>query len=298
MPGHKHDSSAGTQNQGNTLGDRACVRQSKLYRMHESGNDIKSILGTPHLCWDTHKKQGAYEGHDVYDHTRDNPFGMDSKYQQNRRHSQGPQGTGGAPFARGDSYGATADYTTTSGGYGDKKSTYTNDSYGGYDSTGAQNYGKGRAPPAADYDYDSGYGGNSGYGSYGGNAPSVPPTKYSSNPNQDRNTAYRTGLGGNDEYGTAAAPRNSLGSYSQATRRHKQLEELPPNPYARGGNDENVRDANSYQLSQMRDMKQQMDNSSFRRGGAASGNSMSLSNYAGGRASGNGAREDRSTRPW
>ena len=33
MSGHKHNSSAMTQNQGNTLGDRSCVRQSKLYRM-------------------------------------------------------------------------------------------------------------------------------------------------------------------------------------------------------------------------------------------------------------------------
>lgn len=71
MPGHKHNSSAMTQNQGNTLGDRSCVRQSKLYRMYESGNNVKSILGTSNLCWNTDVKEGAYSGHQVFDHMRD-----------------------------------------------------------------------------------------------------------------------------------------------------------------------------------------------------------------------------------
>lgn len=284
MPGHKHDSSAGTQNQGNTLGDRACVRQSKLYRMHESGNDIKSILGTPHLCWDTRQKQGAYEGQAVYDHTVGNPYGMDSKYQQNRRKSLEPHGAGGAPFARGDSYSDSQTYATTSGGYGSRKG---NDSY--------------------DYEEESGYGGYS--------APSN--TKYSSGKPNGQSTAYRTGLGGEDYGSSASSHQTSLGQYSQATRRSKQLQDLPPNPYAKRDNDENVRDgyncsyegAGNYpiskmgndnyssnsRLSQMREMKEQMDTSSYRgvRGG---GNSMALSAYAGnGRSAG---KDDRSTRPW
>jgi len=37
--------SGGTQNQGNVLGDRSCVRQSKLYRQYESGNSMKAIFG-------------------------------------------------------------------------------------------------------------------------------------------------------------------------------------------------------------------------------------------------------------
>ena len=69
---HLHNSSAGTQNQGNTLGDRSCVRQSKLYRKYESGNDVKGILGTSHLAWDTNQKEGAYQGQQVYDHELDN----------------------------------------------------------------------------------------------------------------------------------------------------------------------------------------------------------------------------------
>jgi len=71
MRGHAHDPTAGTQNQGNTLGARACVRQSKLYRTHESGNAVKSILGQSNLCWRTDVKEGAYHGHDVFDHEKD-----------------------------------------------------------------------------------------------------------------------------------------------------------------------------------------------------------------------------------
>lgn len=72
MSGHHHNSNAGTQNQGNSLGDRACVRQSKLYRQHESGNDVKSILGTDHLRWDTEHQEGAYKGQKVFDHNKPN----------------------------------------------------------------------------------------------------------------------------------------------------------------------------------------------------------------------------------
>lgn len=74
MSGHRHNPTAATQNQGNSLGDRACVRQSKLYRVHESGNNVKSLLGTSHLCWDQNQTQGAYEGRNVYDHTEDDPL--------------------------------------------------------------------------------------------------------------------------------------------------------------------------------------------------------------------------------
>eukprot|EP00428_Durinskia_dybowskii_P065743 CAMPEP_0170374936 /NCGR_PEP_ID=MMETSP0117_2-20130122/10883_1 /TAXON_ID=400756 /ORGANISM="Durinskia baltica, Strain CSIRO CS-38" /LENGTH=340 /DNA_ID=CAMNT_0010629957 /DNA_START=59 /DNA_END=1081 /DNA_ORIENTATION=+ len=72
MSGHHHNSNAGTQNQGNSIGDRACVRQSKLYRTHESGNDVKCILGTSNLCWDTDRQEGAYKGQKVFDHMQPN----------------------------------------------------------------------------------------------------------------------------------------------------------------------------------------------------------------------------------
>ena len=42
---------------GNVIGTKSSVRQSKLYRMYESGNNVKSILGQDSLCWDQGKKQ-------------------------------------------------------------------------------------------------------------------------------------------------------------------------------------------------------------------------------------------------
>jgi hypothetical protein len=46
------------------------VRQSKLYRQYESGNQIKDLLGQGGLKWDENKKQGAYAGHEVFDHNK------------------------------------------------------------------------------------------------------------------------------------------------------------------------------------------------------------------------------------
>lgn len=65
----RHDSSASTQNVGNVIGNRSSVRQSKLYRVHESGNIMKSILGKGSLSWDVNRQQGAYTG-PVYDATK------------------------------------------------------------------------------------------------------------------------------------------------------------------------------------------------------------------------------------
>lgn len=72
--GHHHDPMSSTQNQGNSLGSRSCVRQSKLFRQYESGNSIKSILGTPNLCWQTNTKEGAYAGQRVFDHEKSVQF--------------------------------------------------------------------------------------------------------------------------------------------------------------------------------------------------------------------------------
>eukprot|EP00434_Breviolum_minutum_P039989 symbB.v1.2.035528.t1/scaffold4806.1/size34549/2 len=55
------------QNLGNSLGTRSAVRQTKFFRMHESGNTMKALLGSPNLAWDTTKKQGAYQGHKIED---------------------------------------------------------------------------------------------------------------------------------------------------------------------------------------------------------------------------------------
>ncbi|KAG8344961.1 hypothetical protein ERJ75_001324400 [Trypanosoma vivax] len=68
MRGHQHfgDSSL-TQNQGNVLGDRPCVRQSRLYREHNGGNTMKELMGQSDLKWDTTCTQGAYAGGKAYD---------------------------------------------------------------------------------------------------------------------------------------------------------------------------------------------------------------------------------------
>ena len=66
MPGHSN-TGGGTQNQNNILGDRACVRQSRLFREYESGNAVKGLLGSSHLQWKTDRQEGAYSGHAVFD---------------------------------------------------------------------------------------------------------------------------------------------------------------------------------------------------------------------------------------
>ena len=59
--GHQHIGT-GTQNQGNSLGDRPCVRQSKMYREREGGHDMKNLLGNGNLNWNVNKLEGAYSG--------------------------------------------------------------------------------------------------------------------------------------------------------------------------------------------------------------------------------------------
>ena len=56
-----------SQNVGNVLGSRSSVRQSKLFRIRESGNTMKELLGVSHLAWNIHEKQGCLSGR-VYDH--------------------------------------------------------------------------------------------------------------------------------------------------------------------------------------------------------------------------------------
>ena len=73
MPsGAYHDVMAGSGSieRGNQLGDRSSVRQSRYFRQYESGNAVKSILGTDNLRWDENKKEGVFAGHAVYDGSR------------------------------------------------------------------------------------------------------------------------------------------------------------------------------------------------------------------------------------
>ena len=56
---------------GNKVGDRPVVRQSKIYRTNESGNNMKSIFGQDHLAWDVDKQQGVFDGQGVFDAAND-----------------------------------------------------------------------------------------------------------------------------------------------------------------------------------------------------------------------------------
>ena len=68
MASHKHLGGPGmTQNQGNVIGDKPCVRQSRLYREHCGGNAMKALLGQDDLAWDLTKLEGAYKGQRVHD---------------------------------------------------------------------------------------------------------------------------------------------------------------------------------------------------------------------------------------
>lgn len=72
--GHRWCGGVGaTQNQGNILGDRPCVRQSKLYRERDGGNAMKDLLGQTDLKWQTDRCQGVYAGQRVHDPLSDRP---------------------------------------------------------------------------------------------------------------------------------------------------------------------------------------------------------------------------------
>lgn len=57
---HFHDAFSPSQNVGNVLGSRPCVRQTALYRQHESGNNMKDLLGMGHLAWDRDPNAGRH----------------------------------------------------------------------------------------------------------------------------------------------------------------------------------------------------------------------------------------------
>ncbi|CAM9154797.1 unnamed protein product [Chrysoparadoxa australica] len=54
-------------NTGNKIGSRPVVRLSKLYRQHESGNAVKSLMGGGNLVWDINRLEGAFKGTKAYD---------------------------------------------------------------------------------------------------------------------------------------------------------------------------------------------------------------------------------------
>mmetsp|Transcript_75368 Transcript_75368/g.87586 ORF Transcript_75368/g.87586 Transcript_75368/m.87586 type:complete len:160 (+) Transcript_75368:46-525(+) len=90
-----------TQNQGNVLGDRPCVRQSRLYREQVGGNAMKDIMGQTSLKWDTNRTQGAYEGGRVYDHNSQRYEHEPTVLGSGRAAPQGPAGNGYAMAPQG-----------------------------------------------------------------------------------------------------------------------------------------------------------------------------------------------------
>lgn len=190
MSGHHHNSNAGTQNQGNSLGDRACVRQSKLYRTHESGNDIKSIMGTDHLRWDTEHQEGAYRGQKVFDHNKPNTVTNELRDRNDSRENLRDRANN---MKNNINYNYSNDWSTESGG------SYKNDS------------GRGRGQPASMRDeYD-----NSG--------ALVRPSKYPSDRNyQQQNYSSSNGRTYGLTSGGSSMGGQSLSQYQSESASYQQ----------------------------------------------------------------------------
>lgn len=274
MSGHRHNPNAGTQNQGNALGDRSCVRQSKLYRKYESGNDVKSLLGTSNLCWDPSQKQGAYQGQKIYD------FDEHQNIVQGRQE----QTFGAASRKQGsdygyDNYGSAPqnNYSSSSNdyGYGQKTNSYSND----YSHEAPpQNYGR-RSNPVG--------GGSGGGRPYGGDDSTDYSTSNNSYGVNNTTKSYGGGGGGAGVADYGAPPQNNRrrDSFSNDENQYR-------NQYRSGGGDE----GGSYPMNKMSQMREQANGSNFqsrRQDTNNNGNNQqSVRTYHG------GADASRSTRPW
>jgi hypothetical protein len=91
MSSRGHHVAFDSQNIGNTLGDRSCVRQSKYFRQYESGNSMKGLLGNSNLGWNTQEKEGVFKGQKVYDF--DNAHNTSAKAPQQAYQSRSPAAT-------------------------------------------------------------------------------------------------------------------------------------------------------------------------------------------------------------
>lgn len=90
--GHRWCGGAGqTQNQGNVLGDRPCVRQSKLYREHVGGNAMKEMFGQDSLKWSTTQQQGVYAGKAVWNGNERAAHAQPPQQQKQMQQQQQPQ---------------------------------------------------------------------------------------------------------------------------------------------------------------------------------------------------------------
>lgn len=213
MSGHRHNPTAGTQNQGNSLGDRSCVRQSKLYRMYESGNGVKDALGSGHLAWDTNYKQGAYAGQKVFDHMDDNGRSREDNYgsrgsNNNYSHSQRNNDENNYPtkntlshYARGDDY--------SSGGGARGMPSYDND-YAPKNAVGGRGNSSGGGPSSFLIGQSS-YSQNDDYNSRNGNF--------------NRRTSHEPIASGDDCY-----PMNKMGSGRAPASNDDSYRGRPPMP--------------------------------------------------------------------
>ncbi|KAG5510308.1 hypothetical protein JKF63_07636 [Porcisia hertigi] len=92
MSGHHHiNDPSMTQNQGNLLGNRPCVRQSRLYREGCSGNTMKALLGQSDLSWKTNQTEGCYGGGRVYDHNTEDHRAVPTQQQEQEQGQQQQQ---------------------------------------------------------------------------------------------------------------------------------------------------------------------------------------------------------------
>lgn len=214
MSGHRHNPTAGTQNQGNSLGDRSCVRQSKLYRMYESGNGVKDALGSGHLAWDTNYKQGAYAGQKVFDHMEDNGRSREDNYgsrgsnysnnnysQRNNDENNYPTKNTLSHYARGDDY-----------------------SSGGGGARGMPSYDNDYAPKNAGGRGNSSGGGASSF-MIGQSSYSQNDDYNSRNGNFNRRTSHEPVASGDDCY-----PMNKMGSGRAPASNDDSYRGRPPMP--------------------------------------------------------------------
>jgi len=291
MPGHRHNPNASTQNQGNALGDRSSVRQSKLYRKYESGNDVKSLLGTSNLCWDPSQTQGAYNGQKAYDFDEhQNMLVGGGGGGQQRSHA--PSG-----HNNNNDYGyAPKNYPTGGGGgggggsdYGYAPKGYSNGSSNEY-SSGPSNHAKGRS---------SGGGGAGGAAPFAGDDATDYGTSNNSYGANNTTKNYGGGGGGahnNNDY--ASDPRRRRDSFNDENQVRNKVKVSNNGHGEEGVFPMNKMSTNDHAYRNFREQTNS-NASSFQsvRGNYDDGNSNN-NNPAAVRTFHGGADASRSTRPW
>lgn len=100
---------------GNSLGERPVVRQSKIYRQNESGNAMKAALGHDELKWEIDALQGVFAGQGVYD--------AESNSMIVKANTQPPHATKPTPRPKSE----TPSLVANSGGAGSKDASIVRD---------------------------------------------------------------------------------------------------------------------------------------------------------------------------